>query len=210
MLDLMLPYLLQWPPIYYALLALAAGSSARQESTRYDYYQAALAALRTEMQQVQANPTDMSPYPRVLCSSYLLAIFSLHICDGAWAQHARAMISMVRIADHSWLRSSKLGTFLMAACCHMDIAAFAIGRPQRSRKAWLSWMMRDRENMGDGDFTTLEIIIGYPESLLSVIALISESADDNAFESHMTDDFEGMWISYIRGSDQLNSQNRPL
>lgn len=183
MLNVLLPYSLHWPPIYHGLLALSEPSS-QISGEQLNYYHTALSALRQEMEKLQANPRDMTSYPKVLCSSYLLAIFSLSHCDGGWAQHARAMINMIRIADKEWLRSSQLGSFLIGACCHMDISAFAVGRQQRSQKAWLSWMMRETETRTTNEFTALETIIGYPESLISIIALISELADDAAFENH--------------------------
>lgn len=175
-LQLTLPYVLGWPTILHGMLALSINASKRT-SREFDYHQAALSELRTEIGRLYNGVLDTATVHKTLCSSFLLAMFSLADCDGCWAQHVRGMVNIIRMADRGSLYSSKLGTFLITACAHQDISAFAIGRVQPSKRCWLAWMSQKEEETED-IFSAFEIMIGYPESLIGIIARISEATED--------------------------------
>lgn len=178
MLQILLPHALQWPAVLHGLLALAVRPSGRG-GREFRHYDAAVSELRLEMDRLQTEGPDMARIERVLSSSFLLGVFAFSHCDGCWSHHIRGMISVIRMAGWQTLISSDLGSFLLGVCAHQDISAFSVGRQEQSQKAWLSWLMCPRGNRNDKPFTALETIMGYPESLISIIALISEATDDN-------------------------------
>jgi hypothetical protein len=175
-LQLILPYVLGWPTILHGMLALSINASKRT-SREFDYHQAALSELRTEIGRLYNGVLDTAGIHKILCSSFLLAMFSLADCDGCWAHHVRGMVNIIRMSDRGSWHSSKLGTFLISACAHQDISAFAVGRVQPSKRCWLAWMSQRGEEAEDV-FSPFEIMVGYPESLIGIIARISEATED--------------------------------
>lgn len=176
MLHLLLPYAMEWPEILHGMLSLSTTPSERS-SLELGHHQAALLALQQETGRLQHGVTDMVRVLKTLSCSFLLAIFGIGECDGCWAQHVRGMVSIIRMADWNALTLSKVGLFLLSACAHQDISAFSMGNTRRSHRAWLAWMVHRRSN-NDGTFSPFETLIGYPESLITIIAFISEAAED--------------------------------
>ncbi|KAK6382394.1 hypothetical protein LTS17_004281 [Exophiala oligosperma] len=175
-LQLTLPYVLGWPTILHGMLALSINPSKRT-SREFNYHQAALTELRTEIGKIYNGILDTATVHKTLCTSFLLAMFSLADCDGCWAQHVRGMVSIIRMADWNSLQSSKLGTFLVSACAHQDISAFGVGRLQSSKRCWLAWMSHKVSGTEDV-LSAFEIMVGYPESLIDIIARVAEAAED--------------------------------
>lgn len=117
---------------------------------------------------------------QLLTASFLLNMFSRSQCDETWVRHSRGMINVVRTLDHQVLKSTKLGEFLLSSAAYQDISAFTLGKSQPSQRVWLAWKMQAARTLDQHDFTILEAMIGYPETLVTIIALISENAEDNA------------------------------
>jgi len=175
-LQLTLPYVLGWNTILHGMLALSI-NPLKRTPREFQYHQAALSELRMEITKIYSGVLDTATIHKTLCTSFLLAMFSLADCDGCWAQHVRGMVSIIRMADWSSLNSSKLGIFLVSACAHQDISAFAVGRLQPSKRCWLAWRSPRREGTEEV-LSAFERMVGYPESLVNIIARIAEAAED--------------------------------
>jgi hypothetical protein len=176
-LELLLPFTFQSPGIFHGLLAVSTRASQRK-TPDFGHYQNALLELSREMEHLKTNP-ETDRVLRILCGSVLLNMYALHQCDESWIQHVRGMINVIRMADQEALRSSTLGLFLMESCAYQDISAFSLGRKQPSQRVWLAWNMRRSANGGGEGFSPFETTYGYPQTLVNIIALISEAAEDN-------------------------------
>jgi hypothetical protein len=176
-LELLLPFTFQSPGIFHGLLAVSTRASQRK-TPDFGHYQNALLELSREMEHLKTNP-ETDRVLRIICGSVLLNMYALHQCDESWIQHVRGMINVIRMADQEALRSSTLGLFLMESCAYQDISAFSLGRKQPSQRVWLAWNMRRSANGGGEGFSPFETTYGYPQTLVNIIALISEAAEDN-------------------------------
>ncbi|KAL3291126.1 fungal-specific transcription factor domain-containing protein, partial [Colletotrichum asianum] len=163
--------------VRHGLLSLSKRGSERSEVDLY-HYQMAISQLCTDINGIEPDKLDIQQVHRILAASLLLYVVSLPYSDGSWAQHIRGMISVVRLTDQSILASTKLGRFLLCMSSVPDIPTFSVGRDYSSQKAWVSWMLH-RTSTGDGgELTCLETMLGYPESLLNIIARVAELGDD--------------------------------
>ncbi|KAI8655611.1 hypothetical protein NCS55_01213800 [Fusarium keratoplasticum] len=161
LLQLILPLGLQSLSILHGLLALSVRGEERS-SHDLQHHQLALGELRKEIQEAGLNPISTHRAHKVLALCLLLSLFTLPRCDGSWVQHHRGMLSLLRSLDQSAIISDPLGRFLLSI-------------------SWLSWMLpRSRERPGI-TLTSLEATIGYPETLIDIIAQISEFSDDNYY-----------------------------
>lgn len=182
LLEMVLPLVSRSPSILHGLLAISLRASDRSPQDLH-HHQVALSELHAEIRIAQIGNSDLERLTRLLSLSLLLCIFTIPHCDGTWAQHTRGMVALVRSTDHSALVQSPLGRFLLGSCAFQDLSALGIGRGRLSQKAWLSWMssrIRDT-NDADGSLSALEITNGYPESLLDLIARVSELAEDTYY-----------------------------
>ncbi|KAH7127292.1 fungal-specific transcription factor domain-containing protein [Dactylonectria macrodidyma] len=180
LLQLLLPLGLEWPPILHCLLSLSKQNLQRSESD-FQHYQIALSELRSEIAALKTNLTDIAKIEKILASSFLLGMFTRPWCNEYWVQHARGMTTVLRLVDQSRLGASELGVFLISVCAIQDISAFSVGKRELSQHVWLSWMNHRSMPNSHQSFTALETVTGYPGSLVSLIAYVSEDAETNAF-----------------------------
>ncbi|KAK8011602.1 hypothetical protein PG990_010567 [Apiospora arundinis] len=178
LLRMILPLCLQSSSIRHGLLSLSSGPAGRSPDDLY-HYQIALSQLRNDVGAAKGHRLDMEWVHRVLASSLILGLFTVGQCDGCTVQHIRGMISIVRMTDQAELASTPLGSFLMGVCSYHDISAFWVGREQPSQRAWTSWMSHRTAANPDGELTALETMMGYPQTLVNIIADIAELVDDN-------------------------------
>lgn len=180
MLELILPLAFQSPAVLHSLLALSRSCGARSEA-QLNQHHAALKELVADITAARSCKIDMGHVNRALASSLLLSIFAIGNCDKTWSHHIRGMASLVRSADRAVLASHTTGWFLLSMCAFSDISALSVGQDRLSQKGWLSWMTPRPENPLGSSFTTLEVTVGYPESLIDIIAQVAELADDGAY-----------------------------
>lgn len=180
LLNLLLPLALASPSVFHGLLALSVRSSKRSLRD-FSHYQSTLLELGSEIAHLSSDLSHTERTKQLLASSYLLCLFTRPWCDGSWVQHVRGMLSMLRLADHNALRQSAVGAFLIGSCASLDVSAFSVGRKQLGQNLWLSWMTQSPARDSTDAFTALETITGYPESLITVIAHISEYTQNQAF-----------------------------
>ncbi|CVK83937.1 uncharacterized protein FMAN_01184 [Fusarium mangiferae] len=177
---MILPLCLKSSSIRHGLLSLASNPSERSPTDLY-HYQMALTQLRGDIGAASGDNVDIEWIHQLLASSLILSFFTFSQCDGYSIRHIRGMISIVRMTDQALLASTPLGRFLMGVCSYHDILAFWIGRKQPSQRAWTSWMSHRTQTDPGGDLTALESMMGYPESLVNIIADVAELVDDNIY-----------------------------
>ncbi|KAF4973084.1 hypothetical protein FSARC_515 [Fusarium sarcochroum] len=172
-----------YPSIRNALLALAgrfkattflgrnSGTAGDQGTAALEIYQDVLISLREKIAQldsVQANHDGVAL--EVMGSILLLTITRfpkdtrLEQSDDWWF-HMAGMISVIQSMDRRALESTNLGRLVMQMAAHLDIGALSLGRSLGSTPP-------------EPDFTPIEVIVGYPMSLLTIIATISAVLED--------------------------------
>ncbi|KAJ5648360.1 hypothetical protein N7490_004732 [Penicillium lividum] len=109
-----------------------------------------------------------------------------------WSMHLNGLIALLEttplpVFDTFPLSLHKFASF---AASHADIKAFNIGRTEPSRRLWLRWSscpaeevlrLPPKEKMLSG----WEISSGYPETLLTIIALLSAVVDEDRSEQSL-------------------------
>ncbi|EEU34654.1 uncharacterized protein NECHADRAFT_34796, partial [Fusarium vanettenii 77-13-4] len=201
-LDELLPLANWCPTIRNALLALAGllRVQIRQEmslcyedqrlpesTAALERYQVALSTLRERILALQSNNACENDALEVLGSALLLTVAGFPRTmrpedTHEWSHHMHGMISLVESLDSSITTHSSIGRLVKESVARLDIGAFALGRTQKGHNAWLRWEIHPPETPPSPDFCALEVIMGYPKSLLTIIAAIStilEEPDDD-------------------------------
>lgn len=103
-----------------------------------------------------------------------------------WSIHLNGLISLLETIplpafDTLPLSLHKFASF---AASHADIKAFNIGRAEPNRRLWLQWSSCTAEELlrsplKEKMLSGWEISSGYPETLLTIIALLSAVVDDD-------------------------------
>ncbi|KAE8363637.1 hypothetical protein BDV27DRAFT_129725 [Aspergillus caelatus] len=143
----------------------------------------------------------------VLASCLLLTLFGLPEQVHNWSVHVTGMIALIESLDAEVLRSVPSVRYLQAVAAHLDISAFSLNRPEASQHKWLAWGICPwRGNTATIDesteFTTFEISSGYPESLVTVVALIS------AVIEGQIDDYVAAYINDIHQEIHQTQEQR--
>lgn len=180
-----------------ALLALAGhfrmnmGSTMREEHRRatLNAYSTTIADLRESIQQLQHDGASREQHNilPVLGSVLLLSIIHLPIPstqpfshEQDWSSHVGGLVSIIDSLNPQLVKNTNLGMLIRSIAAYLDIGAFALGRHVKSRRAWLTWGLHLPMNCSPrSEFTSLEVIVGYPESLITILAIISAIIDDN-------------------------------
>ncbi|KAM5357743.1 hypothetical protein ACJZ2D_015950 [Fusarium nematophilum] len=141
-------------------------------------YQVALSTLRERVFTLQFTNSCDGDVLEVLGSALLLTIAGFPRTtrpedSHEWSQHMRGMISLVESLDSSLPAHNGIRRLVEHSVAHLDIGAFALGRTQRSHNAWLRWDIHPPEAPPSPDFDPLEVAVGYPKSLLTIIATAS-------------------------------------
>ncbi|KAJ5753693.1 uncharacterized protein N7511_007846 [Penicillium nucicola] len=153
------------------------------KTTALRSYQDALIGLQENIARLHIAEASHDVALEALGSVLLLTIagFPRHIrAEGAydWALHVTGMISLIESLDTGVTDGTGLGRLVKEMAAHLDIAVFSLGRPGKSRRAWLQWEIYPPGTRCQSDFSSLEIIAGYPKSLSTIIAAMSAVLED--------------------------------
>nr|XP_036589843.1 uncharacterized protein CTRU02_00597 [Colletotrichum truncatum]KAF6801848.1 hypothetical protein CTRU02_00597 [Colletotrichum truncatum] len=184
----LLPLATQFATIKNALLALAkvlrTDSSRRSVSSSsavaLESYHIALKTLRERIAILDVSEASDADVLEVLGAALLLTIagFPGSSQDStAWSHHIVGLITLIESLGPSAIDATVLGTLVKEIVAYLDISAFSLGRPPKSRNAWLRWHIHPPETPPTDDFTSLEVAVGYPRSLLTIIATLSAIFD---------------------------------
>ncbi|KAL3487239.1 fungal-specific transcription factor domain-containing protein [Aspergillus germanicus] len=207
LLDEILPLAGSYPSILSALLALAArlraphtgaerfgpGGAATADyltpsdtgspaSNALSWHQATISGIRSKLLRIQTEHTEEGDLKEILAASLLLTIFGFPQQINNWSMHVQGMIALIESTDPAMVESLPIARLVRAFAAHNDIYAFSLGRPEESHRAWLNWDIWPRESSGarTTNLTLFEITIGYPESMITLIAIMSGAFDDTA------------------------------
>ncbi|RAK84387.1 hypothetical protein BO79DRAFT_248215 [Aspergillus costaricaensis CBS 115574] len=153
-----------------------------------DWYQATITKVRATLSRLQTLGSHVScgDAVEVLCSCELLALFGFPEKVHNWSVHVRGMIAFIESLDLELFRTVPLVRNARTIAAYWDISAFALNRPEMSQHTWLRWgicpLPRGQGDEFAGDapaaFSPFEVTTGYPETLITVIALVSAVMED--------------------------------
>lgn len=189
-----------YPSILSALLALAARLRAPSGSERpgpgstgdnpiqsdtespsfeaLSWHQATISGILSKLLHIQGEQMHEDDLKEILAASLLLTMFGFpHQIDN-WSLHVQGMISLVESTDPAMVESLSVARLVRAFAAHNDISAFSLGRSDESHRAWLNWDITPREGIVKSNFSPFEIIIGYPETMITLIAIMSSAFED--------------------------------
>ncbi|KAM0470471.1 hypothetical protein ACHAP7_009535 [Fusarium lateritium] len=177
-------------------------------------YQEAVIHLREKIAQLRTTTqTNYDDALEVMGSVLLLTItgFPKNTPPGQahdWSFHMTGMISVIQSMDRSVRESTSLGRLVTQMAAHLDIGAFSLGRLSRSKRAWLEWDICPPGTPPKPDFCAIEIIVGYPKSLLTIIATVSavlEDVDLTKDGASLDGLVIGLYEQTPKGRDKLSS-----
>lgn len=94
-----------------------------------------------------------------------------------WSHHMRGMVSLVESLGPSQIAHSGIVRLLKDLVAYLDIGAFALGCT-KSHNAWLKWDIYPPEAPPTADFSPIEVSVGYPKALVTIIATVSAILED--------------------------------
>ncbi|KAJ5985029.1 hypothetical protein N7522_012225 [Penicillium canescens] len=153
------------------------------KTSSLESYHDALIGLRENIACLHIAEASHDVALEVLGSVLLLTIagFPRNMrAEGAhdWSFHVSGMISLIESLDTDVTGGTGLGRLVKEMAAHLDIGVFSLGRPGNSRRAWLEWNICPPGTPCESDFSSLEVIAGYPKSLLTIVATMSAVLED--------------------------------
>ncbi|KAM5358085.1 hypothetical protein ACJZ2D_015622 [Fusarium nematophilum] len=154
------------------------GQDAPASAAALERYQIALSTLRERTSTLRLADSHDNDVLEVLGSALLLIVAGFPRTmrpedSHDWSHHMRGMIKLIESLDPNLNTRSSIARLVKDSVAHLDIAAFSLGRLQKSHNCWLKWDMCPPEAPPASDFSSMEVIMGYPKSLLTIIATIS-------------------------------------
>ncbi|KAL2817628.1 fungal-specific transcription factor domain-containing protein [Aspergillus granulosus] len=149
------------------------------EQTILGNYQEALSRLQSSLLSVQSGLQDAE---EAVALSVILLIFGFP-GHRVWSVHLNGLIAQIQDPEIPTLDSPSLSLMALNLAAHVDIKAFSLGRAESSQRLWWSGRMHQLEqNVGQQSagtsFSDFEVSTGYPESLVTLIALVSAVVED--------------------------------
>ncbi|KAL2802041.1 hypothetical protein BJX63DRAFT_438254 [Aspergillus granulosus] len=196
----MLPLAGTYPSILSALLALAARLRTPSGSERFgscgpgddpspsgtespssnalSRHQAAISGIRSKLLHIQTEYTQKGDLEEILAASLLLTIFGFPRQINNWSLHVQGMIALIESTDPAMIESLSVARLVRPFAAHNNIYAFSLGRSEESHQAWLNWDLGPQEGITRAAYTPFEITIGYPQSMITLIAIMSGTFED--------------------------------
>ncbi|KAJ0415413.1 hypothetical protein BJY00DRAFT_317838 [Aspergillus carlsbadensis] len=147
--------------------------------TILDNYQESLSTLQDSLLSIQSGLRDGE---EAIAMSIVLLIFGFP-GHRIWSVHLNGLIALIQDPGIPALSSPYLSLQASKLAAHADISAFSLGRAERSQHLWLSWRIHPVERGPDSrgarpQFSEFEVSTAYPESLVTIIALVSVVVED--------------------------------
>ncbi|KAH8743752.1 fungal-specific transcription factor domain-containing protein [Diaporthe sp. PMI_573] len=184
----LLPLATRFGTVKKALLALARVlhtpsprcAEPSSAASALESYQVALTTLREKIATIDVSKASDSDVLEVLGAALLLTLAGFPRSDQhstAWSHHIVGLVTLIESLSPDVIGATVLGEYARESVAYLDIAAFSLGRPLKARNAWLRWDVHPPETPPTDDFSSLEVVVGYPKSLLTIIATISAIFD---------------------------------
>jgi hypothetical protein len=148
--------------------------------TILDNYQESLSTLQESLLSIQSGLRDAE---EAIAMSIVLLIFGFP-GNRIWSVHLNGLIALIQDPGIPPLSSPSLSLHASKLAAHAEIAAFSLGRAERSQHLWLNWRIHPLEQRPDSrgarpQFSEHEVSTAYPESLITIIALASAVVEDS-------------------------------
>ncbi|KAF9882281.1 hypothetical protein CkaCkLH20_00317 [Colletotrichum karsti] len=146
-----------------------------------DSYQKALGTLQEKIASLDVLAASNDDVVEVLGAALILTLAGFPRTgqdSTAWSHHIAGLVTLIQLLDLGTIIADPLGNILRESVAYFDITAFSLGRPLRARNAWLRWEIHPPEAVPADDFGNLEVAVGYPKSLLTIIAVVSSFLDN--------------------------------
>ena len=165
--------------------AAPSASPSPAESAAAARYQASLGELRGKISDFQHGRAAGGDATEILGCVMMLIIAGFPSTVGSagpgdWALHIAGMVSLVESLDARVIGATAIGRMSRELAAQLSIGAFSLGCQRSLGCAWLEWGIHPPDVPQDPDFSPLEIIRGYPKSLLTIMAALSAVLEQQA------------------------------
>ena len=179
-------------------------------NTILNRYQDTVSTLRSSLAQLQPGDNNTE---EAIAMSMILWIFGFPSHD-IWGVHLNGLIALLELNRvPSFVPFSLISTASDVAA-HADIKAFSLGRLESSRRLWLHWNIHPpgKDPTAENQpFSSFEISAGYPQSLVTIIALLSAVVDsklagealDAVSQTYITELASGLHDSKLKDAGKL-------
>lgn len=168
------------PTIRSAMLALAEdlrrGSDVHGEMTAPVRYHDSLALLRAKIEQLRCGKASEDEALEAIACVMLLVTAGFpgsqdQSCD--WALHIRGMATLIELLGQETVQSTAIGRLARDMAAQFSIGLFSLGKRGPLNELWLSWDIYPPESEDGEEVSSLEVILGYPKSLVTILSTIS-------------------------------------
>jgi hypothetical protein len=184
--------------------------------TEIEHYQRLIADLRATIATATAlERAEPDQLLEVLVLAALTSIFGVTDVQ-QWSLHIDGTVSLADSMDPHLFDQVGCARYMRDVAAFMDIHALSLGRPEKSRRAWLKWRSesatQENPNSDDGGacFTSFEITHGIPESLVTLLAVMSAGLEDIAEDGHehfLTTLTEELYLKALSDSKSAGNPN---
>lgn len=152
-------------------------------ATALERYQIALSTLRQKITTLDCGHTCDDDVLEILGSAVILTVAGFPRTASpedshGWSHHIHGMTSLIESLGREQVIRHDFGRLFRGIIAHFDIGAFSLGRSYQSRNLWLEWNIFPPGSTSSSDFSPLEVVIGYPLLLLTIISTISAVVND--------------------------------
>ncbi|KAH6695499.1 hypothetical protein F5X68DRAFT_244146 [Plectosphaerella plurivora] len=202
----------EYPTIRSAMLALAEdlrrGSDIHGEPTAPVKYHDSLAQLRAKIEQFQYNGASSDETLETIACVMLLVTAGFpgsrdNSCD--WALHIGGMVSLVELLGSETVQSTAIGRLARDMAAQFSIGLFSLGNRSLTNEVWLTWDVHPPEIQDGEELSSLETILGYPRSLVTILATMS-----SVFRQSSTGDVSSSTADVVQRLFDKATRDQPL
>ncbi|KNB20098.1 hypothetical protein FOXG_22750 [Fusarium oxysporum f. sp. lycopersici 4287] len=147
-------------------------------------YQSALEDLQIKISRINVSHANNDDIVELLGSVLILITVgfpsdSRSTQDADWTLHISGIVSLIESIDQNAIQSAYVSRLAREIAAYLDIGVFSLGSSgqSRSKRAWLTWDIEPPEAPQQTDFSPMEVMLGYPRSLITLIAAMAALLD---------------------------------
>ncbi|KAF4450491.1 Xylanolytic transcriptional activator xlnR [Fusarium austroafricanum] len=183
-------------------------------SSALERYQSALQDLQIKISELHVSEANNDDIVELLGSVLILITAgfpsdSRPSQDADWTLHISGIVSLIESLDQNHIQSVYISRLAREIAAYLDIGIFSLGSlgQSRSRRAWLSWNIEPPGAPQQTDFSPMEVMLGYPRSLVTVIASMAallECKDRGEIDSLVQTTIAGLFEQARQGRDDAS------
>ncbi|TVY65016.1 hypothetical protein Focb16_v015436 [Fusarium oxysporum f. sp. cubense] len=150
------------------------------DSSALERCQSALKDLQTKISKVNVSQANNDDVVELLVSVLIMITAgfpsgSRSTQDADWTLHISGIVSLIESLDQTEIQSAYVSRLAREIAAYLDIGVFSLGSLSQSknRRAWLTWNIEHPETPQETDFSPMEVMLGYPRSLITLIAAMA-------------------------------------